>query len=198
VQIVQTASSPRRVVVGISGASGAIYGIRLVETLARLDDVEIHLVMSKGAEATISYETSHEPESVAKLAHVVYDERNLAAAIASGTFLTSAMVIAPCSIRTLSAVANSANDNLLVRAADVHLKERRSLVLVVRESPLHLGHLRLMTDVAMAGGIILPPVPGFYTLPQSIDDIVNHTVGKVLDAIGLIDHSLFNRWSGIS
>jgi 4-hydroxy-3-polyprenylbenzoate decarboxylase len=184
-------------VVGISGASGAIYGIRLVETLAKLDDVEIHLVMSKGAEATISYETSHEPESVAKLAHVVYDERNLAAAIASGTFLTSSMVIAPCSIRTLSAIANSANDNLLVRAADVHLKERRDLVLVVRETPLHLGHLRLMTDVTMAGGIILPPVPGFYTLPQSIDDVVNHTVGKVLDAIGLTDHSLFTRWSGI-
>jgi len=137
--MVPTSSSPRRVVVGISGASGAIYGIRLVETLAKLDDVEIHLVMSKGAEATISYETSHEPESVAKLAHVVYDERNLAAAIASGTFLTSSMVIAPCSIRTLSAIANSANDNLLVRAADVHLKERRDLVLVVRETPLHLG-----------------------------------------------------------
>jgi 4-hydroxy-3-polyprenylbenzoate decarboxylase len=195
---VPTTSGPRRVVVGISGASGAIYGIRLIETLATLDDVEIHLVMSKGAEATISFETSREPESVAKLAHVVYDERNLAAAIASGTFLTSAMVVAPCSIRTLSAIANSANDNLLVRAADVHLKERRSLVLVVRETPLHLGHLRLMTDVTMAGGIILPPVPGFYTLPQSIEDIVNHTVGKVLDTIGLTDHSLFNRWSGIN
>jgi 4-hydroxy-3-polyprenylbenzoate decarboxylase len=107
------------------------------------------------------------------------------------------MVVAPCSIRTLSAIANSANDNLLVRAADVHLKERRGLVLVVRETPLHLGHLRLMTDVTMAGAIILPPVPGFYTLPKSVDDIVNHTVGKVLDAIGLTDHSLFNRWNGI-
>jgi len=198
VETVQSSLNPRRVVVGISGASGAIYGIRLVETLATMDDVEIHLVMSKGAEATISYETNYEPESVAKLAHVAYDERNLAAAIASGTFLTAAMVVAPCSIRTLSAIANSANDNLLVRAADVHLKERRSLVLVVRETPLHAGHLRLMSEVTMAGGIILPPVPGFYTLPQSVDDIVNHTVGKVLDAIGLTDHSLFNRWSGIS
>lgn len=169
----------------------------MVEALATLEDVEIHLVMSKGAEATISYETDYEPSGIAKLAHVVYDEKNLAAAIASGTFITSAMVIAPCSIRTLSAIANSANDNLLVRAADVHLKERRGLVLVVRETPLHLGHLRLMTDVTTAGGIILPPVPGFYTLPKSVDDIVNHTVGKVLDAIGLTDHSLFNRWNGI-
>ncbi len=186
----------RRVVVGMSGASGAIYGIRLIETLATMEDVEIHLVMSKGAEATITYETGRTPSDVAALAQVVHDERNLAAAIASGTFLTSAMVVAPCSIRTLSAIANSANDNLLVRAADVHLKERRSLVLVVRETPLHLGHLRLMTDVTMAGAIILPPVPGFYTLPQSIDDLVDHTVGKVLDVIGLSDHSLFPRWNG--
>lgn len=189
-------TNPRRVVVGISGASGAIYGIRLVETLSTMAGVETHLVMSKGAEATISYETDQAPEDVAALAHVVYDERNLAAAIASGTFITSAMVVAPCSIRTLSAIANSANDNLLVRAADVHLKERRSLVLVVRETPLHHGHLQLMTDVTLAGGIILPPVPGFYVLPQSIDDIVNHTVGKILDAIGLHDHTLSSRWNG--
>jgi 4-hydroxy-3-polyprenylbenzoate decarboxylase len=152
--------------------------------------------MSKGAEATISYETGREPSDVAALADVAYDERNLAAAIASGTFLTSAMVVAPCSIRTLSAIANSANDNLLVRAADVHLKERRTLVLVVRETPLHHGHLRLMSDVTLAGGIILPPVPGFYTLPTSIDDLINHTVGKILDVIGLTDHGLFARWNG--
>jgi flavin prenyltransferase len=189
-------SSERRVVVGISGASGAVYGIRLVETLAAMGGVEIHLVMSKGAEATIAYETDREPADVARLAHVVHDERNLAAAIASGTFLTSSMVVAPCSIRTLSAIANSANDNLLVRAADVHLKERRALVLVVRETPLHLGHLKLMTDVTMAGGVILPPVPGFYTLPKSVDDLVNHTVGKVLDLIGLTEHALAPRWNG--
>ncbi|HEY5303637.1 MAG TPA: UbiX family flavin prenyltransferase [Acidimicrobiales bacterium] len=187
---------PRRVVVGLSGASGAIYGIRLIETLATMEGVETHLVMSKGAQATISYETNRTPDEVAALANVVHDERNLAAAIASGTFLTSAMVVAPCSIRTLSAIANSANDNLLVRAADVHLKERRRLVLVVRETPLHLGHLRLMIDVTTAGAIILPPVPGFYTLPQTIDDLVNHTIGKVLDVIGLTDHSLFPRWNG--
>ena len=191
-------STPQRIVVGISGASGAIYGTRLIETLANMRDVEIHLIMSKGAEATIAYETDRRPEDVAALADVVHDERNLAAAVASGTFLTSAMVIAPCSIRTLSAVANSANDNLLVRAADVHLKERRTLVLVVRETPLHLGHIRLMSDVTMAGAIILPPVPGFYTRPQTIDDLVNHTVGKVLDAIGLHDHSLYSRWDGVS
>lgn len=163
-----------------------------------MNHVEIHLVMSKGAEATISYETNHEPSTVAKLAHFVYDEKNLAASIASGTFITSSMVIAPCSIRTLSAVANSANDNLVVRAADVHLKERRKLVLVVRETPLHLGHLKLMTDVTAAGAIVLPPVPGFYTLPTTVDDIVNHTVGKVLDVIGLTDHSLYERWNGIN
>lgn len=186
----------RRIVVGISGASGAIYGVRLLETLSTMPDIETHLVMSKGAESTISYETSHEPTDVATLADVVYDERNLAAAIASGTFLTDAMVVIPCSIRSLSAIANSANDNLLVRAADVHLKERRKLVLVVRETPLHHGHLRLMSEVTLAGGIILPPVPGFYTLPQSIDDVVNHTVGKVLDTIGIHTHSLYSRWSG--
>jgi len=189
-------SSPRRIVVGISGASGAIYGVRLVEVLATMEGVETHLVMSKGAEATISYETDRQPGDVAKLADVVHDERNLAAPIASGTFLTSAMVVAPCSMRTLSAIANSANDNLLVRAADVHLKERRSLVLVVRETPLHAGHLRLMTDVTIAGGVILPPVPGFYTMPTTVDDIINHTVGKVLDSIGLTEHSLFTRWVG--
>jgi 4-hydroxy-3-polyprenylbenzoate decarboxylase len=189
-------SVPRRVVVGLSGASGAIYGVRLLETLAEMPGIETHLVMSKGAEATIAYETDREPSDIAALADVAYDERNLAAAIASGTFLTSAMVVAPCSIRTLSAIANSANDNLLVRAADVHLKERRSLVLVVRETPLHHGHLRLMSDVTLAGGIILPPVPGFYTRPTSIDDLINHTVGKILDVIGLTDHHLISRWNG--
>jgi flavin prenyltransferase len=188
--------TPRRIVVGLSGASGAVYGIRLVETLAEIGGVETHLVMSKGAAATITYETDRRPADVAELADVSYDERDLAAAIASGTLLTSAMVVAPCSIRTLSAIANSANDNLLVRAADVHLKERRRLVLVVRETPLHLGHLRLMTEVTEAGGVILPPVPGFYTRPHTIDDLVNHTVGKVLDVIGLTEHSLFDRWNG--
>jgi flavin prenyltransferase len=184
------------IVVGISGASGAIYGVRLLEVLAARSDVETHLVMSSGAETTIRYETRREPAQVAALADVAYGERELAAAIASGSFLTHAMVVAPCSMRTLSGVANSAADNLIVRAADVHLKERRPLVLVVRETPLHAGHLRLMSEATAAGAIILPPVPGFYQRPQTIEDIIDHTIGKVLDVIGVHDHELFRRWSG--
>jgi polyprenyl P-hydroxybenzoate/phenylacrylic acid decarboxylase-like protein len=184
------------VVVGISGASGAIYGIRLLEVLAARADTETHLVMSVGAETTIRYETGRDPAEVAALADVTYAERDLAAPLASGSFLTDGMVIAPCSMRTLSGVANSAADNLITRAADVHLKERRRLVLVVRETPFHAGHLRLMTDATAAGAVILPPVPGFYTRPQTIADIVDHTVGKVLDVLGIHDHELFRRWSG--
>lgn len=186
----------RRVVVGISGASGAIYGVRLLEVLRELGTCETHLVLSRGAVATIGYELDRSVEEVAGLADVVHGEADLAAPLASGTFLTSAMIIAPCSIRTLSAVANSANDNLIVRAADVHLKERRRLVLVVRETPLHLGHLRLMSEVTMAGGIVLPPVPGFYVRPKTIMDLIDHTVTKMLDAIG-IEHHLGKRWEGI-
>lgn len=187
---------PRLLVVGISGASGAIYGVRLLEVLAARPDVETHLVMSSGAETTIRYETGREPADVAKLADVAYGERELAAAVASGSFVTHGMVVAPCSMRTLSGVANSAADNLIVRAADVHLKERRPLVLVVRETPLHAGHLRLMSEATAAGAIILPPVPGFYQRPQTIEDIIDHTIGKVLDVIGIHDHELFRRWSG--
>jgi 4-hydroxy-3-polyprenylbenzoate decarboxylase len=185
-----------RIVVGISGASGAIYGVRLLEVLRAMPDVETHLVMSNAAETTIRYETERDPVEVAKLADVVYGERDLAASLASGTFLTSGMVVAPCSMRTLSGVANSANDNLLVRAADVHLKERRRLVLVVRETPLHAGHLRLMSEATAAGAVILPPVPGFYQRPKTVDDIVDHTVGKVLDVLGIHEHGLFRRWTG--
>ena len=185
------------VVVGISGASGAIYGVRLLEVLGARADVETHLVMSAGAKTTIRYETDRDPADVAALADVTYDERDLAASLASGSFLTDGMVIAPCSMRTLSGVANSAADNLITRAADVHLKERRRLVLVVRETPLHAGHLRLMSDATAAGAVILPPVPGFYTRPQTIADIVDHTVGKVLDVLGIHDHELFSRWTGL-
>jgi len=186
----------RRIVVGISGASGAIYGIRLLEVLGARPDVETHLVMSGGAETTIRYVTGRDPAEVATLADVTYGERDLAASLASGTFLTACMVVAPCSMRTLSGVANSAADNLITRAADVHLKERRPLVLVVRETPLHAGHLRLMSEATAAGAIILPPVPGFYQRPQTIADIVDHTIGKVLDVLGIHDHELFRRWSG--
>ena len=186
----------RRIVIGISGASGAIYGIRLLEVLGARPDVETHLVVSGGAETTIRYETGREPAEVAELADVTYGEHELAAPVASGSFLTHAMVVAPCSMRTLSGVANSAADNLIVRAADVHLKERRPLVLVVRETPLHAGHLRLMSEATAAGAIILPPVPGFYQRPQTIADIVDHTIGKVLDVLGIHDHELFRRWEG--
>jgi 4-hydroxy-3-polyprenylbenzoate decarboxylase len=189
-------SSVKRIVLGISGASGAIYGVRLAEALGGRDDVELHLVVSSGAAATIEYETTSTLADVEAHAHAVYPEKALGSAIASGTFLTHAMVVAPCSMRSLSAIANSANDTLLVRAADVHLKERRPLVLVVRETPLHRGHLRLMVDVTESGSVVLPPVPGFYTRPQTVDDVVNHTVGKVLDQIGL-DHDLSPRWTGI-
>jgi 4-hydroxy-3-polyprenylbenzoate decarboxylase len=187
--------SRRRIVVALSGASGAIYGVRLLEVLATDPGIETHAIISKGASATIGYETDRDPASVAALADHVHDEGNLAAALASGTFLTDGMVVAPCSIRTLGAIANSLNDNLIVRAADVHLKERRRLILMVRETPLHLGHLRLMSDVTAAGGIILPPVPGFYVRPTTIGDLVDHSIGKVLDLLG-IEHDLFRRWDG--
>jgi 4-hydroxy-3-polyprenylbenzoate decarboxylase len=185
----------RRIVVGISGASGAIYGVRLVEVLRDTPDVEVHLIVSRGAAATVEYETDRSVEDVRALADVVHEETDLAAALASGTFPTDGMAIAPCSIRTLSSVANSANDNLITRAADVHLKERRRLVLMVRETPLHAGHLRLMSDATAAGAVILPPVPGFYGRPRTIDDLVDHSVGKALDVLG-IDHQLFRRWTG--
>jgi flavin prenyltransferase len=188
-------SRPRRIVVGVSGASGAIYGVRALEVLRDVPGLETHAVISKGAAATIAYETGRDPAAVAALADVTYEETNLAAAIASGTFLTDGMLVAPCSMRTLAAVAGSLNDNLLVRAADVHLKERRRLVLMVRETPLHLGHLRLMSDVTAAGAVVLPPVPGFYTRPETVADIVDHSVGKALDVLG-IEHELFERWSG--
>ena len=187
----------RRIVVAISGASGAIYGVRLLEVLAADPTIETHAIISRGAAATIDYETDRRVEDVAALADVAYDETDLAATLASGTYLTDGMVVAPCSIRTLSSIATSHNDNLIVRAADVHLKERRPLVLMVRETPFHLGHLRLMTDVTAAGAIVLPPVPGFYTRPTTIADIVDHSVGKALDALR-IEHQLFERWARIA
>ena len=189
-------STPRRVIVGISGASGPHYGVRLVEVLREHTDVEIHLILSRGARATIEFEMERDPDSIVELAHVVHDERNLAASIASGTFVTDGMVIAPCSVKTLSAVANSFNDNLVARAADVCLKERRRLVLVVRETPLHLGHIRLMETVTSSGAVVLPPVPGFYHRPQTIADLVDHTVTKVLDQFG-IHLDLVDRWEGL-
>jgi flavin prenyltransferase len=167
-----------------------------VDVLSRMDGVETHVIVSAGARATIEYETSYTYEQVVGLADVVHDDAALGASIASGTFLTAGMVVAPCSIKTLSSIATSYDANLITRAADVVLKERRRLVLVVRETPLHAGHLRLMTQVTEAGAVVLPPVPGFYTLPQTIDDLVDHTITKILDQFHL-DPGLIPRWDGI-
>ncbi len=184
----------KRIVVGISGASGVIYGIRLLKVLKEIE-WETHLVISEAAKQNILLETSLTVKEVEDLADKVYDPKNQAAAISSGSFKTSGMVIVPCAIKTLSGVAHSFNENLLIRAADVTLKERRRLILVVRETPLHKGHLALMQKVADLGGIILPPVPAFYINPKSIEDLIDHTIGKILDIME-IDHTLYKRWAG--
>ena len=181
-----------RLVVGITGATGVIYGIRILETLKALS-VESHLVITDMAKATISVETDYAIGDIEKLASKVYPVRDLAAPISSGSFPADGMVVAPCSARTLSAVANCANDNLLTRAADVTLKERRRLVLLFRESPLHAGHCQLMLDASRIGAILMPPVPVFYTRPRTIDEMVDQTVGRVLDLFGLEMPGL-KRW----
>src|SRR6266702_1367032 len=186
-----------RLIIGISGSTGAIYGVRLLEVLHQIPDIEVHLVMSEGARTTISYETEYQLEDIIKWAHTVHDPGNVGASIASVTFITAGMIIASCSMKTLSSVANSYNDNLMTRAADVCLKERRRLVLLVRETPLHLGHLRLMTAVTEYGGIILPPFPGFYQKPKTLLDLVDHSLGKTLDLVG-IEHHLYSRWKGVT
>lgn len=183
-----------KLVVGISGATGSIYGIRTLEALKKLG-IESHLVMTDSARKNIDLETDYTVRQVEALADVVHDIKDIGASIASGSFKISGMIIAPCSIKTLSALAHSYNDNLLVRAADVCLKERRKLVVIARETPLHVGHLKLLTAVAEMGGIILPPMPAFYHLPKTIDDIINQTVGKALDQFD-IEHNLFRRWEG--
>ena len=184
----------RRIIVGITGATGVIYGIRLLKTLREMQ-VETHTVISEAAKENIMIETDYTVEDVKKLAYKVYDIKNMAASISSGSFKTDGMVIAPCTVKTLSGIANSYNDNLLIRAADVVLKERRKLILVVRETPLHKGHLELMSRVADLGGIILPPVPAFYHSPRTIDDLLDQTLGKILDLLD-VDNSLFTRWQG--
>lgn len=190
---------PRRLIIGISGASGVIYGIRMLEVLREVPDLETHLVVSGPARQTIALETRFEIDAIRALADVNYRINNIAADIASGSYHTHGMVIVPCSIRTLSGVAYSLSDNLLLRAADVMLKERRPLVLVVRETPLHLGHLRLMARVAEIGGIIMPPAPAFYQHPQSLNDIIDQTVNRILDQLGIaLSVDLFPRWPGQS
>jgi 4-hydroxy-3-polyprenylbenzoate decarboxylase len=186
------AMKPSRLIIGMSGASGAAYGIRLLEVLKE-STVETHLVMSKAAAMTIAYETDRTAEEVRALADVSYPVADVGAAIASGSYKTTGMVIAPCSIKTLSEVATCNTGNLLSRAADVVLKERRRLVLLVRETPLHTGHLRMMTQASESGAVIMPPVPAFYSKPETLDDMIDHTVGRVLDLFD-IDNDLVKRW----
>ena len=182
----------RRIVIGLSGASGIIYGIEILRLLTE-QDIETHLIISDAGKKNIEIETRYKVSEVEHMAHRTYDDKDVGAAIASGSFLTEGMVVAPCTIKTLSGVANSYTANLLVRAADVTLKEKRKLVLVVRETPLHKGHLRLMTMAADMGAHILPPVPSFYHQPKNIEDIIHQTIGKVFDYLG-IRHELFKRW----
>ena len=187
----------KRLIVGLSGASGAIYGVRLLQVLRNVAEVETHLVMSQAARQTLSLETDLSLRDVQAMADVVHDARDIAASISSGSFKTAGMVILPCSIKTLSGIVNSYTDTLVTRAADVVLKERRPLVLCVRETPLHLGHLRLMTQAAELGAVIMPPVPAFYHRPQTLDDIINQTVNRVLDQFDIdLPEDLFTRWQG--
>ncbi len=182
----------RRIIVGISGASGIVYGVRMLEAL-RSAGLETHLVMSRSAQVTLGYESTLKVAEVHALASVVHRNDDIGASISSGSFATLGMVVAPCSIRSLSEIATGVTSGLLSRAADVVLKERRRLVLLVRETPLHLGHLRTMTQVTEMGAIVMPPVPAFYNKPATVDDIVDHSVGRVLDLFG-IDNALVRRW----
>lgn len=186
----------KRLVVAITGASGSIYGIRLLEVLRAAEDVETHLVISPAGKRTLLHETPYTVEQVEALADAVYGYRDVGAPLASGSFLTAGMAVCPCSIRTLSALALSFADNLIARAGDVTLKEGRPLVAVVRETPLHLGHLRLMARLAEIGGIVLPPVPAFYPRPQTVEEIVDHTVGRILQRLGLAVPGLVEEWPG--
>ncbi len=190
-------ASPFRLIVGISGASGVIYGIRLLEVLAAEPDVETHLILTPAARRTIQLETDWDPDDVERLATVCYRYGDIAAAISSGSYPIDAMAVVPCSMGTLSAIALSASDNLLERAADVTLKERRRLVLAPREAPLHLGHLRLMLQVTEMGAIICPPSPAFYNRPKTLEDLIDHTINRLIDAIGIrLSRDLAARWQG--
>ncbi len=191
----ETAATPRRLIVGISGASGIIYGVRILQALQGTD-IETHLVMSDSARITLAAETDFTIKQVEALAGEVHNAKNIGASISSGSFKTMGMVVAPCSIRSLSEIAWGTTTSLLSRAADVVLKERRRLVLMVRESPLHAGHLRSMTQAVENGAIIMPPMPAFYAKPKTLDDMVNHTVGRCLDLFD-VETDLVNRWSGM-
>jgi len=189
-----TTKHPRRLVIGISGASGTIYGIRMLEMLKKTD-IETHLVMSKSAEMTMVYETKFKPKDVRALASVNHPAADIGASISSGSFPTIGMVVVPCSIRTMSEIATGVTSTLLSRAADVVLKEKRRLVLAVRETPLHTGHLRTLTTLSEIGAVVAPIVPALYNKPKSVDDIINHTVGRLLDFFD-VDTKLVKRWEG--
>jgi 4-hydroxy-3-polyprenylbenzoate decarboxylase len=187
----------KKLIVGISGASGVIYGIRLLEILRAVDHVETHLVMSAAGGITVGLETDYTVEDVLALADFTYRFKDIAARISSGSFKTDGMIVVPCSMKTLAGIAYSFSDNLLLRAADVVLKDRRRLVLAPRETPLHLGHLRMMVQVSEIGAIIVPPMPAFYHRPESIDDIINQTVNRILDLVDIeLPLDLFQRWQG--
>ncbi|PHM63596.1 UbiX family flavin prenyltransferase [Xenorhabdus ishibashii] len=187
----------KKLIVGLTGASGAIYGVRLLQVLQPLEDIETHLVISQSARQTLALETDYTLRDVQALADVVHDNRDIAASISSGSFKTLGMVILPCSIKTLSGIVHSYTDGLITRAADVVLKEDRKLVLGVRETPLHLGHLRLMVQAAEIGAVIMPPVPAFYHRPEHIQDIIDQTVNRVLDQFDIdLPEDLFSRWQG--
>jgi flavin prenyltransferase len=183
----------RKLIVGVSGATGAIYGVRILDILSKVDDVETHLVLTKAGKMTIQVETPYSVKDVESMADVVHDINNVGASISSGSFRTAGMVIAPCSMKSMSGIAHSLGGDLLVRAADVVLKERKKLVLVARETPLHLGHLEAMVALTRMGAIIFPPVPAFYHRPKTLDDVINQTVTRVLDQFD-IDVQLFHRW----
>jgi len=185
----------KRIVIGISGASGAIYGVRLLELLRGIPGVESHLVVSEAAKRTIVEETDYSVKAVEDLATKRYDNKDIGASLASGSFKTDGMVIVPCSIKTAAAVAHCLANTLIARAADVTLKEGRVLILVVRETPLHLGHLRVLTGLAEMGAVLLPPMPAFYNRPKQIEEIVDHTLARVLDRLGL-PHTLVAEWQG--
>ena len=182
----------RRIIIGISGASGVIYGVETLRLLTD-QDIETHLIISEAGKRNIEIETQYRVSDVEKMAHHTYDNKEVDAPLASGSFLTHGMVVVPCTVKTLSGIANSFSDNLLLRAADVNLKEKRKLVLVFRETPLHKGHLRLLTTAADLGAHIMPPIPSFYHKPKTIEDIIHQTIGRRFDYLG-IQHNLFRRW----
>jgi flavin prenyltransferase len=183
----------KRIIIGITGASGVIYGIKLLSFLKEKKEIETHLIISDAGKKNIEIETEYKVNKIKELSNFIYNNDDTAAAPASGSFLTEGMIILPCTIKTLSAIANSYTVNLITRAADVMLKEKRKLILSVRETPIHKGHLKLMTEAADLGAVLFPPIPAFYHMPKTIDDIINHNIGKILDLFK-IEHTLFKRW----